>query len=63
MVQTESQYICIHQCLLTVLDGKENTSPVREIHHNQGYDGKFIVSFQFISNSIHQANRKLFCLE
>lgn len=40
MVQTESQYICIYQCLLTVLEGKENTSPVREIHDNQGYEGK-----------------------
>ncbi|XP_055303935.1 tyrosine-protein phosphatase 10D-like isoform X5 [Sitodiplosis mosellana] len=38
MVQTESQYICIYQCLLTVLEGKENTSPVREIHDNQGYE-------------------------
>merc|ERR1712107_719809 len=24
MVQTEQQYICIHQCLLTVLEGKEH---------------------------------------
>lgn len=48
MVQTESQYICIHQCLLTVLEGKENTSPIREIHDNQGYEGKLIDSFRFI---------------
>lgn len=40
MVQTESQYICIYQCLLTVLEGRENTSPLREIHDNQGYEGK-----------------------
>lgn len=40
MVQTELQYICIYQCLLTVLEGKENTSPIREIHDNQGYEGK-----------------------
>lgn len=43
MVQTEQQYICIHQCLLAVLEGKENIiiSPPREIHDNQGYEGKF----------------------
>lgn len=40
MVQTEQQYICIHQCLLAVLEGKENMSPAREIHENQGYEGK-----------------------
>lgn len=44
MVQTESQYICIHQCLLTVLEGKENTSPIREIHDNQGYEGNLVQS-------------------
>uniref|UniRef100_W4VRK2 protein-tyrosine-phosphatase n=1 Tax=Corethrella appendiculata TaxID=1370023 RepID=W4VRK2_9DIPT len=38
MVQTEQQYICIHQCLLAVLEGNENTSPPREIHDNQGYE-------------------------
>ncbi|XP_055635341.1 tyrosine-protein phosphatase 10D isoform X2 [Toxorhynchites rutilus septentrionalis] len=36
MVQTEQQYICIHQCLLVVLEGKEGTE--REIHDNQGYE-------------------------
>ena len=42
MVQTEQQYICVHQCLLAVLDGKENiSSPPREIHDNQGYEGNF----------------------
>lgn len=41
MVQTEQQYICIHQCLLAVLEGKENiSSSPREIHDNQGYEGK-----------------------
>lgn len=41
MVQTEQQYICIHQCLLAVLEGKENIiSPPREIHDNQGYEGR-----------------------
>lgn len=40
MVQTEQQYICIHQCLLAVLEGKENIGqPSREIHDNQGYEG------------------------
>lgn len=42
MVQTEQQYICIYQCLLAVLEGKENIiSPPREIHDNQGYEGIF----------------------
>ena len=40
MVQTEQQYICIHQCLLAVMEGKENEIPSREIHSNDGYDGK-----------------------
>lgn len=38
MVQTEQQYICIHQCLLAVLEGNESQSPLREIHHNQGFE-------------------------
>uniref|UniRef100_A0A1B0GHW2 protein-tyrosine-phosphatase n=2 Tax=Lutzomyia longipalpis TaxID=7200 RepID=A0A1B0GHW2_LUTLO len=39
MVQTEQQYICIHQCLKAVLEGKENVmSPPREMHDNQGYE-------------------------
>ncbi|XP_065202052.1 tyrosine-protein phosphatase 10D-like [Planococcus citri] len=38
MVQTEQQYICIHQCLLAVLQGQENQAAIREIHHNQGYE-------------------------
>ncbi|XP_055843971.1 tyrosine-protein phosphatase 10D-like isoform X3 [Episyrphus balteatus] len=39
MVQTEQQYICIHQCLLAVLEGKENIiGPAREIHDNEGYE-------------------------
>ena len=42
MVQTEQQYICIHQCLLAVLENKENiVGPQREIHDNDGYEGKF----------------------
>lgn len=42
MVQTELQYICIHQCLLAVLEGNEGQRPQREIHHNQGFEGKYI---------------------
>ena len=43
MVQTEQQYICIHQCLLAVLDGKENDIPSpREIHGNDGFEGNVI---------------------
>ncbi|KAG7207331.1 hypothetical protein KM043_008998 [Ampulex compressa] len=38
MVQTEQQYICIHQCLLAVLEGQDTTGPPREIHDNQGFD-------------------------
>ncbi|XP_069999561.1 tyrosine-protein phosphatase 10D [Penaeus vannamei] len=38
MVQTEQQYICIHQCLLSVLEGTENEHPLTEIHDNQGYE-------------------------
>ncbi|XP_026462528.1 tyrosine-protein phosphatase 10D-like [Ctenocephalides felis] len=40
MVQTEQQYICIHQCLLAVLEGRDNTGPPREIHENQGFEDK-----------------------
>jgi hypothetical protein len=47
MVQTEQQYICIHQCLLTVLEGKENEIPTpREIHSNDGYDGEGLFTLQ-----------------
>ncbi|XP_043525700.1 tyrosine-protein phosphatase 10D isoform X5 [Frieseomelitta varia] len=40
MVQTEQQYICIHQCLLAVLEGQDMTGPPREIHDNQGFEVK-----------------------
>ncbi|KAI4503635.1 hypothetical protein M0802_001038 [Mischocyttarus mexicanus] len=40
MVQTEQQYICIHQCLLAVLEGQDTTGPPREIHDNQGFEGE-----------------------
>lgn len=42
MVQTEQQYICIHQCFLAVLEGKEMTGSPREIHENQGFEGNTI---------------------
>ena len=38
MVQTEQQYICIHQCLLAVLEGKENDPQIHEIHENEGFE-------------------------
>ncbi|KAK3875168.1 hypothetical protein Pcinc_019949, partial [Petrolisthes cinctipes] len=38
MVQTEQQYICIHQCLMAVLEGRENEHSVTEIHINQGFE-------------------------
>jgi cadherin 5 type 2 (VE-cadherin) len=40
MVQTEQQYICIHQCLLAVLEGNENLGHPWEIHDNQGFEGQ-----------------------
>ncbi|KAH8032328.1 hypothetical protein HPB51_024105 [Rhipicephalus microplus] len=41
MVQNEQQYICIHQCLMCVLEGKEDVldSPRPEAHDNQGFEG------------------------
>lgn len=50
MVQTEQQYICIHQCLLTVLEGKELTSSPREIHENQGFEG---IMFNFVCGLVY----------
>ncbi|XP_041563827.1 tyrosine-protein phosphatase 10D isoform X3 [Drosophila elegans] len=39
MVQTEQQYVCIHQCLLTVLEGKEHLlADSLELHANDGYE-------------------------
>ncbi|CAL8067890.1 unnamed protein product [Orchesella dallaii] len=39
MVQTEQQYICIHQCLISVLEGRENEIPLpREIKTNDGFE-------------------------
>ncbi|KAG9509621.1 Tyrosine-protein phosphatase 10D, partial [Fragariocoptes setiger] len=43
MVQNEQQYICIHQCLLWILEGKEDqgtSKPVRqqEMQTNQSYE-------------------------
>ncbi|ENN80085.1 hypothetical protein YQE_03484, partial [Dendroctonus ponderosae] len=49
MVQTEQQYICIHQCLLTVLEGKELTTSPREIYDNQGFEGKLSLLADVVS--------------
>ncbi|XP_068211169.1 tyrosine-protein phosphatase 10D-like isoform X2 [Palaemon carinicauda] len=38
MVQTEQQYICIHQCLLAVLQNREHDHPPIEIHDNPGFE-------------------------
>ncbi|ALC49140.1 Ptp4E [Drosophila busckii] len=39
MVQTEQQYVCIHQCLQAVLEGKEHLlADSRELHQNDGYE-------------------------
>jgi len=39
MVQTEQQYICIHQCLLSVLEGKEHDERLAlELHHNEAFE-------------------------
>ncbi|XP_075530860.1 protein tyrosine phosphatase 10D isoform X2 [Dermacentor variabilis] len=42
MVQNEQQYICIHQCLMCVLEGKEDVldSPRPEAHDNQGFEAR-----------------------
>lgn len=39
MVQTEQQYICIHQCLVAVLEGQDLAAPPPAHHLNQAYDG------------------------
>jgi len=39
MVQTEQQYICIHQCLLAVLEGKEHDERhPHEMHDNEAFE-------------------------
>ena len=54
MVQTEQQYICIHQCLLAVLEDDEGQTPPREIHHNQGFEGMISGIGCFFNNSKNQ---------
>ncbi|XP_060530895.1 tyrosine-protein phosphatase 10D-like isoform X2 [Cylas formicarius] len=54
MVQTEQQYICIHQCLLAVLEGKELTGPPREIHENQGFE-------DMVTRVFSRCKKLLFC--
>jgi len=44
MVQTEQQYVCIHQCLLAVLEGKEYLlAESHELHENDGYEGEYLL--------------------
>lgn len=60
MVQTEQQYICIHQCLLAVLEGKENiSSSPREIHDNQGYEGKTVRVWKLLPSYFRRAMQKV----
>ncbi|KAK2713833.1 hypothetical protein QYM36_009647 [Artemia franciscana] len=47
MVQTEQQYVCIYQCILSVLEGRVNDQepplqPLtpRELHDNHAYEGE-----------------------
>lgn len=48
MVQTEQQYVCIHQCLLAVLEGKEHLlADSLELHANDGYEGELEDLFFF----------------
>lgn len=61
MVQTEQQYICIHQCLLAVLEGKELTGPPREIHDNQGFEGKNGDHFNTLKYNGEQCSYMAFC--
>ncbi|XP_022829301.1 tyrosine-protein phosphatase 10D-like [Spodoptera litura] len=39
MVQTEQQYICIHQCLVAVLEGQDLAAPPPHHHHNAAFEG------------------------
>lgn len=42
MVQTEQQYICIHQCLVAVLEGQDLAAPPRDNHNhhlNAAFEG------------------------
>ncbi|XP_044592412.1 tyrosine-protein phosphatase 10D isoform X1 [Cotesia glomerata] len=55
MVQTEQQYICIHQCLLAVLEGQDTTGPPREIHDNAGFEEKNRSS---LDNSVNQDEKE-----
>ncbi|XP_050561388.1 tyrosine-protein phosphatase 10D isoform X1 [Spodoptera frugiperda] len=38
MVQTEQQYICIHQCLVAVLEGQDLAAPPPHHHHNAAFE-------------------------
>lgn len=41
MVQTEQQYICIHQCLVAVLEGQDLTPPPHNHHLNPAFEGTY----------------------
>ena len=40
MVQNEQQYICIHECLLDVVESKEDHYNEPQLLDNPGFDGK-----------------------
>ena len=40
MVQNEQQYICIHECLLNTLEGKEDLYIEPQLLDNPGFDGE-----------------------
>ena len=43
MVQNEQQYICIHQCLMVVIQGLEGigiNTRLMETHTNRAYEGE-----------------------
>ncbi|CAH2226530.1 jg6569, partial [Pararge aegeria aegeria] len=40
MVQTEQQYICVHQCVLAALEGADLAPPpANHHHHNAAFEG------------------------
>lgn len=58
MVQNEQQYICIHQCLLAVINGEE-TSPSygqQPGGNNQGFEGKIFRVNLSLSSLVNDIN-------
>lgn len=43
MVQNEQQYICIHECLLNSLEGKEDLYIEPQLMDNPGFDGGWLI--------------------